>query len=68
MAAWLPDRVRDIYLLVPIPHAIEMVRAGVFGPFVETHYNAAYVLAWSGVLNFLGLILLADARDRVDVE
>ncbi|QYF86451.1 ABC transporter permease [Brevundimonas sp. PAMC22021] len=68
MVAWLPERVQEIYLLVPIPHAIEMIRAGVFGPFVETHYNATYVLAWSGVLNFLGLILLADARDRVDVE
>jgi capsular polysaccharide transport system permease protein len=68
MVAWLPERYQDIYLLVPIPHGIEMVRAGVFGSFVETHYNAAYALAWAGVLNVLGLILLADARDRVDVE
>jgi capsular polysaccharide transport system permease protein len=68
MVAWLPDRYQELYLLVPIPHGVEMVRAGVFGPFVETHYQPGYALAWAGGLNFLGLILLADARDRVDVE
>ncbi len=68
MVAWLPERYQETYLLVPIPHGIEMVRAGVFGPFVETHYSVAYALLWAGVLNVLGLILLADARDRVDVE
>lgn len=68
MVAWLPPHFREIYLLVPIPHGIEMVRGGVFGPFVETHYHAAYALAWAAVMNFVGLILLADARDRVDVE
>ncbi|WAC60327.1 ABC transporter permease [Brevundimonas sp. SL130] len=68
MVSWLPERFQELYLLVPIPHGIEMVRAGVFGPFVETHYDAAYALALAGAMNFLGLILLADARDRVDVE
>lgn len=68
MVAWLPPHIREIYLLVPIPHGIEMVRGGVFGPFVETHYNATYALTWAAVMNFVGLILLADARDRVDVE
>lgn len=68
MVAWLPQHYRELYLLVPIPHGIEMVRAGIFGPFVETHYHAAYALTWAGLLNFVGLILLADARDRVDVE
>lgn len=68
MVAWLPKRFQELYLLVPIPHGIEMVRAGIFGPFVETHYHIAYALIWAGVLNFIGLILLSDARDRVDVE
>jgi len=45
-----------------------MIRAGVFGEFVETHYSPLYALAWAGVLNFLAMVMLADARDRVDVE
>ena len=68
MVSWLPKQFQELYLLVPIPHGIEMVRAGIFGPFVETHYHAPYALIWAGVLNFIGLTLLADARDRVDVE
>ena len=68
MVDWLPHRFQEMYLLVPIPHGIEMVRAGVFGEFVETHYHPIYALAWGCILNFLALILLADARDRVDVE
>ena len=68
MVSWLPKQYQELYLLVTIPHGIEMVRAGIFGPFVETHYHAPYALIWAGVLNFIGLTLLADARDRVDVE
>lgn len=68
MAAWAPPVYRDILLLVPIPHAVEMVRAGVFGPFVETHYNPLYALAWGVGLNAAGLLLLADARERVDID
>ncbi|CAN5331539.1 hypothetical protein BH10PSE2_BH10PSE2_07560 [soil metagenome] len=66
MADWVPSRFRDMYLLVPLAHGIEMVRAGVFGEFVATHYHFWYALAWAGILNFFAMILLADARDRVD--
>ncbi|MEJ8406364.1 ABC transporter permease [Brevundimonas vesicularis] len=68
MVDWLPHRFQEMYLLIPIPHGIEMVRAGVFGEFVKTHYHVGYALTWACILNFLALILLADARDRVDVE
>lgn len=68
MVSWLPDKYQAAYLLIPLPHGIEMIRAGVFGEFVETHYSPLYALAWAGVLNFLAMVMLADARDRVDVE
>jgi capsular polysaccharide transport system permease protein len=45
-----------------------MVRAGVFGEFVETHYNPVYPLAWAGGLIFLGLLLLSVVRNHIDVE
>lgn len=68
MVSWIPSQYRDLYLLIPFPHAIEMIRAGVFGEFVETHYNPVYVFCWGVVLNVFGLLLVSDARDRVDIE
>ncbi|WP_426041874.1 ABC transporter permease [Brevundimonas sp. TWP2-3-4b1] len=68
MVAWLPADVRDIYLTIPIPHGIEMVRAGVFGEFVKTYYDPAYAIMWGGILNMLGLVLIAGAKDRIDIE
>jgi len=68
MAAWLPAKYRDLFLLVPIPHGIEMIRAGVFGEFVPTYYDASYIAAWALGLNFLGLVLLARTQRNIEVE
>jgi capsular polysaccharide transport system permease protein len=68
MIAWLPPKAQKILLYFPFPHAVEMLRAGVFGPFVETHYDWFYPLAWGIVLNLIGLLLVATSRDQIDVE
>ncbi len=68
MAAWIPAHFRELYLRVPYPHPIEMIRAAVFGPFVETHYNPLYPLVWAVLLTIAGLLLLVDARGRVEAE
>lgn len=68
MAAWVPAVWRDVYLLIPLPHPIEMVRAGVFGEFVETHFDPLYALGWAAFFNVAGLLLLGGARERVDAE
>lgn len=68
MVQWLPPAYREAYLYVPFPHAVEMLRAGVFGEFTPTHYNPPYALAWAAVFNILGMSLIYGARDRVDVE
>ena len=68
MVAWLPPAYRELYLLVPFPHPVEMIRAAVFGEFTPTYYDASYALAWAAVFNILGMALIYGARDRVDVE
>lgn len=68
MVAWMPYSYREAYLYVPFPNAIEMIRAAVFGEFVETHYRVGYGLASGTVMNILGMLLIAGARDRIDVE
>ncbi len=68
MAAYVPASFRDAYLLIPLPHGVEMVRAGVFGEFVQTYYDPLYAFAWGCVMVFAGLVLLADAKDRVLID
>lgn len=68
MAAWIPARFRDEYLLLPFPHGCEMVRGAVFGEFVEVYYHPLYALAWGAGFLFSALVLLSDAKDRVHID
>lgn len=68
MVAWLPERFQDDFLLIPLPHAVEMIRAGVFGEFVETRFDPIYGWSWGVALLALGLVLLAGVRDRIEPE
>lgn len=68
MAAWLPPKYREVYLAIPIPHPVEMIRAGVFGEFVETHYDPFYPLFWGGVLIVLGLVMISRAKEHIDAD
>ncbi len=68
MVDWLPSTYQKYYLMIPMPHTVEMVRSATFGEFVPTHYNPAYPAAWAAVLTFVGLVLLANVRRHVDVE
>jgi len=68
MVSWVPAQYREILLLMPFPHGIEMVRAGVFGEFVETHFRPLYAVALAAGMFAFSLLLLADARKRVDID
>lgn len=68
MAAWIPDGARALYLLIPFPHAVEMIRAGVFGEFVPTYYNVGYAVAWAAALNLVGLLNVARAKRHLEIE
>ena len=68
MMDWLPEGVREKYLWIPFPNAIEMIRAGVFGEFVPTHFNAAYAIATALLLILVGLLLIKNAEGYIDVD
>lgn len=68
MVAWIPGQYRELLLWMPFPHGIEMVRAGVFGEFVETHFRPLYALVLAGLMFAFSFLLLADARKRIDIE
>ncbi|WGM32269.1 ABC transporter permease [Brevundimonas sp. NIBR11] len=68
MVAWIPASARHIVHWIPFIHGIEMVRAGVFGEFVPTYYDAPYALFIGAIMNILGLLIISTSRDRVEVE
>lgn len=68
MAAWLPERYRELFLLIPFPNAFEMVRAGVFGEFTPTYYHVDYAVAWAAGLSIIGLLNVARAKRHLEVE
>lgn len=68
MVDWIPAEYRHLYLINPLPHTIEMVRAGVFGEFIPTHYDPLYAIAWGVGLTFVGLVLLSETQKYLDVE
>lgn len=68
MTSFLPPAAQKIYLWIPFPHGVEMVRAAIFGEFVETHYNPAYALLWVLIMNLCGIVLITVASKRVEVD
>lgn len=68
MMAWIPADYRDEFLLIPFPHGIEMIRAAVFGEFVETYYDPLYALTVGTVMVLTGLLLVSIGRPHIDVE
>lgn len=68
MAEYVPATYREYFLYIPFPHAIEMVRAGIWGEFIPTHYTPWYPIAFGGVLVFFGLILLNAFSNYIETE
>lgn len=68
MTSFLPPSAQKIYLWIPFPHAVEMIRAAVFGEFVETHYDPAYALLWVLIMNLIGVVLITVASKRIEVD
>lgn len=66
MVDWLPPAAREVVLLLPMVHGVEIVRDGYFGGIVITHYDIGYMAACNLTITFLGLLLLRDAALRVE--
>jgi capsular polysaccharide transport system permease protein len=67
MVFWLPTDLQAAALTIPTVHCFEMVRHGLYGTLVPTTYDIPYVLAWTAVLNLLGMAALRQARRHMIV-
>jgi len=68
MVDWVPPAMREVVLLLPMVHGVEMLRDGYFGDIVRTHYDIGYVTLVNLVLTFLGLMLLRSAAKRTEMR
>ena len=70
MAAWLPERVREVMLAVmPAFPCYEMIRAGIFGPVMRFYYDGiprlSFILA---AITLFALLGLRDVRRYINNE
>jgi ABC-type polysaccharide/polyol phosphate export permease len=65
MVDWLPPAGREFVLLLPMVHAVELIREGYFGNVIRTHYDMSYMAAFNLVMTFAALFLMHAAARRV---
>lgn len=68
MVEWMPTRLREFVLLLPMVHGVEMLRAGYFGGLVRTHYDVSYMALTCLLLTWIGLVLARGAGRRIEVQ
>lgn len=62
----LPPSWRELLLWNPQPNMHEMVRDGMFGELIVSHYYVEYTIAWVVVLNLIGLSALRAVRPKLE--
>jgi capsular polysaccharide transport system permease protein len=66
MVDWLPKRLQDVVLALPMVHGVELLRRGYFGNVVRTHYDIGYMATCCLVLSLCGLYVVREASRRVE--
>lgn len=62
MVDWLPKDWQHTALLIPTVHIYELLRFGLYGSAVPTHFDLLYVVCWIAALNLFGMAELRRAR------
>lgn len=55
MVSWLPDQYQSIILWSPLINCIEMIRGGIFPPYMTTYFSASYLTIVCVVLTAIGI-------------
>jgi capsular polysaccharide transport system permease protein len=67
MADWVPQRFRDIYLLLPLVNMTEMFRYAIYGNVVPCYFNILYVLKYNLISSFLVLLFVYRTTRLKDI-
>jgi len=68
MVSWAPPAVREYLLVSPMVNAMEIIRYGLFGDYVEPYYNVWNPILVSAVFMMIGLILCRRVRKNLVIE
>ena len=68
MVEWLPSYAQRFVSWLPTVTCTELMREGLFGPVVRTHYNVPYVIVVNVVLLLPGLLANRYVARRVEGE
>jgi capsular polysaccharide transport system permease protein len=66
MVEWLPKKLQDAVLVLPMVHGVELLRHGYFGNAVRTHYDIGYMATCCLILSLCGLYVVREASRRVE--
>jgi capsular polysaccharide transport system permease protein len=68
MVDWLPSGFREVVMYSPSVNAVEVFRAGAFGPSLPTHYDIQYTVITCLVLILLGATITKLSRRHILVQ
>lgn len=68
MVDWLPIKAQEYVLMIPMVHAVELVREGYFGLQVIGHGSHEFLATFNLALTLIGLLMTADVSKRVEPE
>jgi capsular polysaccharide transport system permease protein len=66
MVEWLPKRLQEVVLVLPMVHGVELVRNGYFGNAVRTHYDIPYMAECCLGLTICGMYVVREASRRIE--
>lgn len=62
---WLPQRLREIFIWIPIPQIVDICRLGVWSHLEPNYIRVPYLFAFCGVMTLVGLFALSAIRSRI---
>lgn len=66
MVEWLPPRLRQVVLYLPMVHGVELLRHGYFGNVVRTHYDIGYMATCCLAVTLCGMLVVREASRRIE--
>jgi len=66
MVEWLPKKLQEVVLLLPMVHGVEMLRQGYFGNVVRTHYDLGYMATFCLVLSLAGMYAVRVLGNKLE--
>jgi len=66
MVQWLPKKLQEAVLYLPMVHGVELLRHGYFGNVVPTHYDIGYMAECCLTLTLCGMYVVREASRRVE--